>query len=157
MKLRYLLLLCALPAQAGAACMFTSNMTPFQADTSSLVDNARIPAPQIESTSIIRGAGGGATCDALGFLSVEIRWPRGSDYDLDQVGFEYRVVSGEVPDGLLPEGVLASPSSGRKAEHQFTWQDLPPGQQRPLQLVLEVRAVTRDRQRGAPARIVVNQ
>ena len=157
MKLRYLLLLCALPAHADAACMFTSNMTPFQGDTSALVDNARIPAPEIASASIVRGAGGGATCDALGFLSVQIKWPRGSDYDLEQVGFEYRVVSGEVPEGLFPGGVLVSPSSGRKAEHQFTWQDLPPGQQRPLSLVLEVRAVTPDRQRGAPAQIVVTQ
>lgn len=157
MKLRYLLLLCALPAHAAAACMFTSNMTPFQADTSVLVDNARIPAPEIESASVIRGAGGGATCDALGFLSVQIKWPRGSDYDLDQVGFEYRVVSGEVPEGLIPGGVLAAPSNGRKAEHQFTWNDLPPDQQRPIHLVLEVRAVTPDRQRGVPVQIVVNQ
>lgn len=156
MKLRFLLLLCALPVHAAAACMFTSNMAPFQGDTSVLVDNTGIPAPEIEATSLIRGAGGGATCDALGFLSVQIKWPRGSDYDLDQVGFEYRVVSGEVPAGLLPEGVLVSPSNGRKAEHQFAWEDLPPDQQRPIHAVLEVRAVTRDRQRGAPARIVVN-
>jgi hypothetical protein len=137
--------------------MFTSNMTPFQGDTSVLVDNSSIPAPEVESASIIRGTGGGATCDALGFLSVQIKWPRGSDYDLDQVGFEYRVVSGEVPEGLLPEGVVVSPASGRKAEHQFTWQDLPPDQQRPIRLVLEVRAVTPDRQRGVPAHFVVGQ
>jgi hypothetical protein len=137
--------------------MFTSNMTRFPADTSALVDNPRIPAPEIESTSIIRGAGGGATCDALGFLSVQIRWPRGSDHDLEQVGFEYRVVSGEAPEGLFPGGILVSPSNGRRAEHQFSWQDLPPGQQQPIRMVLEVRAVTADRQRGEPAQVVVNQ
>ncbi|AKC85404.1 hypothetical protein [Pseudoxanthomonas suwonensis] len=157
MKLRYLMLLCALPAQAAAACMFTSNMAPFPADTSALVDNARIPAPEIASSSLVRGAGGGATCDALGFVSVQLRWPRGSDYSLDQIGFEYRVVVGEAPEGLFPGTVLASPVSGRRAEHQFIFQDLPPAQQRPLDLVLEVRAVTPDRQRGAPARFVLGR
>lgn len=153
MKLRYLMLLCALPVQAAAACMFTSNMAPFQADTSVLVDNSRIPAPEIEASSLVRGTGGGATCDALGFMSVQLRWPRGSDYSLDEIGFEYRVVGGEPPEGLIPGTVVASPVTGRKAEHQFTWQDLSPDQQRPLHLLLEVRAVTRDHQRGLPARI----
>lgn len=158
MKLWYLMLLCAMPAQAAAACMFTSNLTPYQADTSALVDNAQIPAPEIEASSITitRGIGGGATCDALGFMSVQLKWPRGSDYDLDEIGFEYRLVGGEAPDGLLPAAVVSSPVSGRKAEHQFTWQDVPTDQQRPMHLELEVRAVTRDHQRGMPVRVRVD-
>lgn len=157
MKLWYLMLLCAMPAQSAAACMFTTNLTPFQSDTSVLVDNSNIPAPEIERASLIRGTGGGATCDATGFLSVEIRWPRGSRFDLDEIGFEYRLVSGDAPAGLLPDKVVVSPVAGRKAEHQFAWQDLPPAQQKPMQLVLEVRAVTPDHQRGAPARVFVTQ
>jgi hypothetical protein len=150
------MLLCALPVQAAAACMFTSNMAPFQADASALVDNSLIPAPEVEQSSLVRGTGGLASCDALGFLSVQVKWPRGSDYDLDEIGFEYRVVDGEPPEGLIPDAVVASPVNGRRAEHQFTWQDVPPGQQRPLHLLLEVRAVTRDHQRGRPARIQVD-
>lgn len=160
MKLLYLMLLCAMPAHAAAACMFTSNVTPFQADGRdgglALVDNAQIPAPEIEASSLTRGIGGGATCDALGFMSVQLKWPRGSDYSLDEIGFEYRLVSGQAPDGLIPAAVVASPVSGRKAEHQFTWQDVPTSQQLPLHLELEVRAVTRDRQRGAPARVRID-
>ena len=157
MKLWYLMLLCAMPAQAmAAACMFTSNMTPFQADTSALADNSGIPAPEIVVSSVTRGIGGGATCDALGFVSIDLKWPRGSDYDLDEIGFEYKVVSGEPPEGLIPTEVVASPVNGRKAEHQFTWQDAPTAQQRPIHLELEVRAVTRDRQRGAPARLRID-
>jgi hypothetical protein len=152
-KLWYLMLLCAMPAQAAAACMFTSNVTPYQPGTPALVDNARIPAPEIEDTSVTRGIGGGATCDTLGFMSVQLKWPRGSDYDLEEIGFEYRVVSGQAPAGMLPSGVVASPVSGRKAEHQFAWPDLPPDQQQPMDLVLELRAVTRDGQRGAPAQV----
>lgn len=157
MKLWYLMLLCAMPAQAAAAaCMFTSNVTPFQGDASTLVDNIEIPAPEVVVSSVTRGIGGGATCDALGFMSIELKWPRGSDYDLDEIGFEYRVVNGEAPEGLIPTTVVASPVSGRKAEHQFTWQDVPTAQQRPLHLELEVRAVTRDHQRGVPTRVWVD-
>ncbi len=89
-------------------------------------------------------------------MSIELRWPRGSDYDLDEIGFEYRVLSGEAPEGLIPTTVVVSPISGRKAEHQFTWQDAAAGQQQPLHLEVEVRAVTRDRQRGAPARLRID-
>lgn len=156
MKLAYLMLLCAMPAQAAAACMFTSNVTPFAADTSTLVDNAGIPAPEVEASSLTRGIGGGATCDSLGFMSIQLKWPRGSDYDLDEIGFEHRVVGGDAPAGMLPEAVVVAPVSGRKVEHQFTWQDVPAGEQKPLYLQLEVRAVTRDRQRGAPARVTVH-
>lgn len=156
MKLWYLMLLCAMPAQAAAACMFTSNMKPFQPDTSALVDNVQIPAPEIEASSLTRGIGGGATCDALGFMSIQLKWPRGSDYDLEEIGFEYRLVSGKAPDGLIPAAVVSSPVSGRKAEHQFTWQDVPTDQQVPLHLELEVRAVTRDRQRGVPVRFRID-
>ncbi|MBO9718356.1 MAG: hypothetical protein J7507_16560 [Pseudoxanthomonas sp.] len=156
MKLWYLMLLCAMPVQAAAAgCMFTSNVKPFEADTSALVDNTEIPAPEIEGSSVTRGIGGGATCDALGFMSIKLRWPRGSDYDLEDIGFEYRVVNGDAPAGLIPATVVASPISGRKAEHQFTWQDVPTTEQRPLHLELEVRAVTRDHQRGAPVRVTI--
>jgi hypothetical protein len=136
--------------------MFTSNVTPFQGGASTLVDNTEIPPPEVVVSSVTRGIGGGATCDALGFMSIELKWPRGSDYDLDEIGFEYRVVNGEAPEGLIPASVVASPVSGRKAEHQFTWQDAPTAQQRPLHLQLEVRAVTRDHQRGAPARVWVD-
>lgn len=161
MKLRFpvlpCLLMCLLPAPAVAACAFTGNMTLFQIDGAVPVDNAAVPAPEIESSSLVRGAGGGASCDGLGFFTVELKWPRGSGYALDEVGFEYRLVSGEAPQGLFAGTVLASPVNGRKAQHQFTWQDVPPDQQRPMPMVVEVRAVTRDRQRGAPARFVVGQ
>lgn len=156
MKLWYLMLLCVMPTQAAAACMFTSNLAPYQVDASTLVDNATIPAPEIEASSITRGIGGGATCDALGFMSVQLKWPRGSDYDLGEIGFEYRLVGGEAPAGLLPASVVSSPVSGRRAEHQFTWQDVPTDQQRPMHLELEVRAVTRDRQRGMPVRVRID-
>jgi len=149
-KLVYLVLLCAVSAQAAGACVFKSNLSPFPAEAATLVDTAELPAPEIEATQVTRGLGGGATCDALGFLSVQLRWPRGSRWNLEQIGFEYRLVSGEAPDGMLPDGIVRSPATGRRAEHQFTWPDGTPDRQQALRLQLEVRAVTPDRQRGPP-------
>lgn len=155
MKLWSLMLLCALPAQAAATCAFDTNLTAFPVGNASLVDNAALPAPELEDVSFTRGLAGGAVCDQLGFLTIKLRWPRGSDYDLDQIGFEYRVVRGEPPEDLLPEGVVTAPGRGRRTEHLFSWNDGRPGEQQPLRLLLEVRAVTADGQRGQPLQVRV--
>ena len=104
-----------------------------------------------------RGTGGGAACDGLGFVSVKLKWPRGSDHELDQVGFEYRLVQGSLPEGVLPAGVVAAPVSGRRSEHLFTWQDQEPARQQPIHALLEVRAVTGDGHRGTPVQLVLQQ
>jgi len=154
-KLQYLILLCALPVQALAACAFDTNLKPFHVARSSLVDTADLPAPEVEEVSFTRGLGGGAVCDQLGFLTVKLRWPRG-DYDLEDIGFEYRVVRGEAPEGLVPQGpVVASSIRGRRTEHQLTWVDGPPAEQQPLRLLLELRAVTADGWRGPPVQFRV--
>lgn len=157
MKLLYLTLLCAfIPAQALAACAFDTNLTPFRASVTQWADVADLPAPELEHVSYTRGLSGGAVCDQLGFLTIHLRWPRGSGYDLDEIGFEYRVVEGEAPEGLLPQGpVVASTGSSRRTEHQLTWDDGRPGQQLPLRMLLEVRAVTADGRRGLPVRVRV--
>ena len=56
-----------------------------------------------------RGTGGGAACDGLGFVSVKLKWPRGSDHELDQIGFEYRLVQGSVPEGVVPGNSRSMP------------------------------------------------
>ena len=98
-----------------------------------------------------RGTGGGAACDGLGFVSVKLKWPRGSDHELDQIGFEYRLVQGSLPEGVVPAGVVAAPVNGRRSEHLFTWQDQEPARQQPIHALLEVRAVTGDGHRGTGA------
>lgn len=151
MKLCFTVLLCALLAQpAAAACAFKSNLTPFAADTKTLVDDATLPAPEVEGVSVSRGLGGGATCDQMGFVSVKVRWPRGSSYDLEQIGFEYRILEGEAPDGLMPPGAVTAAASGRRSEHLFAWQDGVPAEQKLMAMKLEVRAVTPDQRRGPP-------
>lgn len=156
MKLLYLILLCAFPAQALAACAFDTNLTPFRVATTQMVDVGDLPAPELEDVSFTRGLAGAAVCDQLGFLSIKLRWPRGSDYDLDQIGFEYRVLRGEAPEGLLPDGVVVGAvARGRRTEHQLTWNDGRPGEQAPLRLLLEIRAVTPAGQRGLPVQVRV--
>ena len=152
MKLWFFALLCALPVQqAAATCVFTSNLSSFARPTTALVEDNSLPAPEVESIDITRGTGGGASCDRMGFVSVKLRWPRGSDFDLEELGFEYRVVQGQAPDGLVPDGAVTAPASGRKAEHLFTWEDRVPAEQQALHLQLELRAVTPDSRRGPPA------
>nr|WP_246429179.1 hypothetical protein [Pseudoxanthomonas broegbernensis] len=144
-----ILLCCVWPAQeAVAACAFTSNLSSFAAETSRLVDDSSLPAPEVESVHVTRGLNGGASCDQMGFLSVKLRWPRGSGYGLDEIGFEYRLAQGTAPEGLMPPGPVVAPVSGRKTEHLFTWFDGTPAQQQALNLMLEVRAVTPDQRRG---------
>lgn len=152
MKLWHLILLCcAWPVQhAVAACVFTGNLETFGPGVVQLLDDPGLPAPELEGLDVIRGLNGGASCDQMGFLTVQLRWPRGSRYDLDEIGFEYRLVQGTAPEGLVPAELVTSPSSGRKAEHRITWLDGAPAQQQPLDLTLEVRAVTPDRRRGPP-------
>ncbi|HET6395775.1 MAG TPA: hypothetical protein VFF91_02930 [Pseudoxanthomonas sp.] len=154
MKLWCLILLCAWPAQAALACAFQSNVKSF-AVAAPLVDAAELPAPEIEEVSVTRGLGGAASCDQRGFLTVRLRWPRGSSYDLEDIGFEYRVVRGQAPEGMLPAEPVAADASGRRTEHLFTWQDGAPAQQQALQLQVEVRAVTPDRRRGPPATLAI--
>src|SRR5690606_40932227 len=59
-----------------------------------LADDPSLPAPELESLDVTRGLNGGASCDQMGFMSVKLRWPRGSRFDLNEIGFEYRLVQG---------------------------------------------------------------
>ncbi|WP_374011603.1 hypothetical protein [Pseudoxanthomonas koreensis] len=157
MKFWYLILVCCVwPAQqAAAACVFSGNLSVFEPGIAQLADDPSLPAPELESLDVTRGLNGGASCDQMGFMSVKLRWPRGSRFDLDEIGFEYRLVQGSAPEGLVPSTPMTSPSSGRKAEHLITWLDGTPAQQQALNLLLEVRAVTPDRRRGPPMMVQV--
>lgn len=156
MKLWYLLFLCMLPAQAIGACAFDTNLQPFKVARSSLLDWSDLPPPELEQVTLTRGLGGGASCDQLGFLNIQLKWPRGTPYDLEEIGFEYRVVSGEAPEDLVPDAPVVAPIRGRRTEHQLTWNDGTPDGQQPLHLVLEVRPVTAEGWRGRPLQVRVD-
>ena len=110
-------------------------------------------APVLEMVSLTRGINGRASCDASGLLTVSVEWPRGTDYKLRDLGFEFRVVGGEDRLSIFPKAPLTGRVDGRRSEFVFLWQDGPPAQQGPIDLVVEVRAVTPDNRRGPPAQL----
>ncbi len=159
MKIRCALMLCALLAAPQVfACGMTSKVVPFEPAPGSTPIEAiadGLPAPVVLSTEITRGIGTSHTsCNDIGLLTVMIGWPRGG-YKLRDLGFEFRIVSGKSPYPIFPEGPVQGPISGRKTDFLFMWRDGPPAQHKTLDLQVEVRAVTRDNQRGPPALILM--
>ena len=159
MKSKCVVVLCALFAAPHVfACGMTSRLAPLELVAGSApveTVSGEIPAPVVEVTEIVRGIGPGhASCDDTGLLSMAVEWPRGK-YKLREVGFEFKVVSGVPPYAIFPEGPMQAPASGRNSEFLFMWREGAPAQQKPIDLQVEVRAVTRDNQRGPPTRIVV--
>lgn len=151
--------LCAwLIAPGAGACGMTSKLTAFEPVAGSVPAekaDVELPAPVAVVTEIVRGIGPKhSTCDDTGLLSVEIEWPRGK-YKLRDLGFEFKVVSGATAYAIFPDHPIQAPIDGRRGDFLFMWQEGAPPQQQPIDLQVEVRAVTRDNLRGPPARIVV--
>ena len=68
------------------------------------------------------------------------------------------LASALVAAGLLGVGAAQAQTTPTPTAAQMeVFKNLPPDQQRPIHAVLEVRAVTPDHQRGAPARVEVTQ
>lgn len=160
MQKKFAVVLCAMLAIPGAAaCQLSSGVAPF-----AIRDNPPIQAevgalqpPQVEIAGITRGVGTRhASCDDTGLLTLRLEWPRGTDYKLRDLGFEFHVVDGDQAYSIFPEGPVAGRVSGKRSEFLFMWRDGPPDQQQPIELVLEVRAVTADNRRGPPARLRVS-
>lgn len=160
MKRWWLWGLCALlPAQAAHACGLNTHLAPFALNAGAAPSEApedTLKAPELKVTEITRGLGGAAgTCDGSGLLGLRLDWPRG-DYKLDQIGFEFRVVSADTPYAVFPAEPVTVVSDSRRANLLFLWPDDAPGQQKPLRMEVEVRAVTHDYQRGPPTRFIVD-
>lgn len=159
MKSKCVVMLCALFAAPHAfGCGMTNKLVPLELAAGSKPVEAgpgEVPAPIAVVTEIVRGIGPKhASCDDTGLLSVAVEWPRGK-YKLRDVGFEFKVVSGTSTYAIFPEGPLQAPFRGRDSDFLFMWREGGPAQQKPIDLQVEVRAVTRDNRRGPPTRIVV--
>ncbi|KRA44259.1 hypothetical protein [Pseudoxanthomonas sp. Root630] len=155
MQLKYALAICACLVMAdAAACNLSTGTTPFTvAATPAAEAGDALRAPALEMVSLTRGINGRASCDTSGLLTVSVEWPRGTDYKLRDLGFEFRVVGGEDRLSIFPGTPVAGRVDGRRSEFVFVWQDGPPAQQQPIDLVVEVRAVTPDNRRGPPAQL----
>lgn len=154
MPLKCAVALCAVLAVAdAAACNLSTGIIPFASvPAANAADDAGLKAPVLELVSLTRGVDGRASCDASGLLTLSVEWPRGTDYKLRELGFEFHVV-GDDPLTIFPREPVAGRVDGRRSEFVFLWRDGPPAQQLPIDLVVEVRAVTADHRRGPPAQL----
>jgi hypothetical protein len=148
-------MLCVLIGVAdAAACNLSTGTTPFAATgVSAPAEDGGLKPPVLELVSLTRGVDGRASCDASGLLTLTVEWPRGTDYKLRELGFEFRVVGGEDALSIFPAQPLAGRVDGRRSEFVFLWKDGPPTQQARIDLLVEVRAVTADNRRGPPAQL----
>ena len=141
-------------AADAAACNLSTGTAPFAvAAVPSAEAGDALRAPALEMVSLTRGINGRASCDASGLLTMSVEWPRGTDYKLRELGFEFRVVGGEDRLSIFPKAPVTGRVDGRRSEFVFFWRDEPPAQQQPIDLVVEVRAVTPDNRRGPPAQL----
>ena len=159
MRSKWIIVLCALFAvQDAIACGMTSKLVPLELEAgikSVQVAASELPEPVVVVTEIVRGIGPKhSSCDDTGLLTLMVEWPRGK-HKLRDIGFEFKVVAGQTPYPIFPEGPMQAPSNGRKSDFLFMWREGAPAQQKPIELQVEVRAVARDNQRGPPARILI--
>ncbi len=150
----------ALAAHVGQACSLDTGMQPFAAGMDALPKAAghddELEAPELEVTGLTRGIGGRiGSCDDTGLLSIRLNWPRG-DYKIEDIGFEFKVVSSDEAYPIFPATPIAVTSGKRRADLLFMWDDDVPAQQKPVYMEVEVRAVTHGNVLGPPARLVID-
>ncbi|KRG70634.1 hypothetical protein [Pseudoxanthomonas dokdonensis] len=158
MKRLILTALCLLaPVLEATACGLETGLQPFAiVDNSQDSGDGELEAPEIEVTNVTRGIGAGiGRCDDVGLLSVRLLWPRG-DFKVDEVGFVFKVVSGEAPSEMFPDSPVAVVGNSRRNNILFMWNDSAPSQQKPFRLEVEARAVTHDNRLGPATRFIVD-
>ena len=156
MKKLLLIALLASPL-SSQACSFAPGFqayTPAAASFEAKVDGERyalLPAPGVRIVRLARGtAAAGGMCGGIGQLTLELDWPRSSVYKLDEVGFYFRVLGGRQPDRIFPLSPVTGTVTGQRARFFFIWQDGHPSAQRLLNLEVEVFAVNKGLEIGAP-------
>lgn len=152
------LFLSALASQS-LACGLKKGYVPFEYAPGAVAQEAApdtLDAPDPTLVEVVRGVGGApGTCDGTGMAVVRLKWSDG-DYRLSDVGFEFRVVWGQAAQSMFPKGPIALAPDIKRDELVFMWNDDAPGQQQPLQMQVEVRAVTRDRLYGPAATFFID-
>ena len=107
-------------AADAAACNLSTGTAPFAvAAVPSAEAGDALRAPALEMVSLTRGINGRASCDASGLLTMSVEWPRGTDYKLRELGFEFRVVGGEDRLSIFPKAPVTGRVDGRRSEFVF--------------------------------------
>jgi hypothetical protein len=139
--------------EGSLACSFAPTFKSFVPDADFVEkyfeeNDGPVPAVPRSSVSVIRVTRGtsaaGDSCQDAGTVTVRITWPRSSLYPLSDMGFYFRVVSGDDRDHIFPtEPVTPLRTSGTSAELLFPWLDGHPSQHRPLNLKVEVIPISK--------------
>lgn len=158
--LPFILAACPLFAQACSFARGYERFTPDVASFEARTDEegfALLPAPQVGAIRVKRGSGGpGAMCGDVGQLTVELDWPDGTAYRLNEVGFYFRIVDGQQPDRIFPLVPITGKIEGQRATFFFIWRDVQPKNQGALKLEAEVFAVNKGLEIGAPRRFDIS-
>ena len=151
--------LLSLYALQAEACNLKTGLAPFVVDGSAVSRPApedALEAPEVKLVGVVRGVGGTAgSCDGSGMLILRLEAPDG-DYEPSELGYEFRLVSAQSPYRMLPDAPVAVSADASRNEVVLLWPDDAPGQQQPVQMQIEVRAVTRDGQFGPATALAVD-
>jgi len=131
----------------GLACMpepRPSNYDLFWPSRSPVQVDERFPrltAVTLEKVNVVRTrAPRPNDCsESGGLLEVTLLWPAHRAFPLEQMGFYFRVTSGNAPPSLFPrEPIAVVRADGNRAKLIFRWNDVPPSKQKPISFTFEV-------------------
>ena len=142
---------------AATTKAFTPSPATFQSKLNTRDRFALLPPPRVELLSIKRGtAAPGSSCDDAGVITIKVSWPTTSIYPLKNIGFYFRVASGQAPDYVFPlTPVTGTRIKNGATEVSFIWLDGSPEQHKMINFVLEVFAVNRGLEIGPSATIEI--
>jgi hypothetical protein len=146
-----------------AACSFTPTKQRFVVDPARSVKKldgvatATLAAPVVQLVSVVRGTQPpGGSCSDAGVIRLAITWPLESSYAIDEVGFQFKVVSGQAPPDIFPTfAVTGIQRKGQVQELSFIWLDGAPKFHLPLDCEVEVFAINREGVAGPPTRVKI--
>jgi hypothetical protein len=120
-----------------------------------------VPLPVVSQMAINRASYNGKTsCGDTGDLTILVKLPSSSTYNLDEFGVYIQVIDGEMPDQIFPNiPIIDTTPETDEGFYSFTfgWLDHHPSEQAPLNLTIEVRFLTNDLRLGAATTIKIKQ
>ena len=117
-----------------------------------------VPKPIVTVSKVSRANyKSGSSCDDAGLIELEVELPSTSTYNINEFGLYFRVLSGKEPDLIFPD----VPVKGRVIDNKmillFSWLDMMPSKQYPLDLTLDATFITNSLNIGKPMTFKVRQ
>jgi hypothetical protein len=120
-----------------------------------------VPTPVVGNVKINRATyKGSSSCKDTGDLTIVVKLPSSSTYDLDEFGVYIQVIDGDMPDTIFPDFPIMDNTIETKEGYYsltFPWIDHHPSEQVPLNLTIEVRFLTNELNLGAATTFKIEQ